>query len=417
LFDTNPPFEIEEPDQPQTPDLSPEQRRFQIRSRAFYEAQRDFFVQQLPIPVHLFAAQENTGIDRVRGWDDLVPRDLLRRIPVPGTHFSMMQSPNIETLGQAVSQAIHNATTQVAQAPEQSYSPLVTLQYGTNRLCPVFCVPGAGANISSFIDLAGCLVNRHVHGLQPRGLDDVLLPHSTVEAASECYLRAILDTHPVQPLHLLGHSFGGWIVFELAQRLQKAGHTIASLTIVDSDVPDDDPATVREYTSIEALMSWIEIFEKLLDHPLAISQAELEALDEAAQRGLLHRRLIEEGLMPRNSDPEFLRGPLRTFAAAVRAVYKPKEIYPGPIQLVLADDPKLDEAANQQKRKEAAEGWKRWAPNLVCTRAHGNHMTLLKPLHVHDIARLIQDPVVFSARNSACKPEQEVQESLAAGSE
>jgi syringomycin synthetase protein SyrE len=215
----------------------------------------------------------------------------------------------------------------------------------------------------------------------------------------------------------LGHSFGGWIVFELAQRLQKAGHTIASLTIVDSDVPDDDPATVREYTSIEALMSWIEIFEKLLDHPLAISQAELEALDEAAQRGLLHRRLIEEGLMPRNSDPEFLRGPLRTFAAAVRAVYKPKEIYPGPIQLVLADDPKLDEAANQQKRKEAAEGWKRWAPNLVCTRAHGNHMTLLKPLHVHDIARLIQDPVVFSARNGACKPEQEVQESLAAGSE
>jgi arthrofactin-type cyclic lipopeptide synthetase C len=417
LFDTNPPFENEEPDQPQAPELSPEQRRFQIRSRAFYEAQRDFSVQKLPIPVHLFAAQENTGIDRVRGWANLVPPNLLRRIPVPGTHFSMMQSPNIEILGRAVSQAIHNATTLQAQTPEQSYSPLVTLQYGNSRLFPVFCVPGAGANVSSFVDLAGCLANRHVHGLQPRGLDGALLPHSTVEAASECYLRAILDIHPFQPLHLLGHSFGGWIAFELARRLQKAGHTVASLTIVDSDVPDDDPAAAREYTSIEALISWIKIFEKLLDHPLAISQAELETLDEAAQRRLLHRRLVKEGLMPRNSDPEFLCGPLRTFATAVRAVYKPNEIYPGPIQLVLADDPKLDEAANLQKYKETTEGWKRWAPNLVCTRSHGNHMTVLKPLHVHDVARLIQDPVIGSTRNGDSKPEQGVQESLAMGSD
>jgi thioesterase domain-containing protein len=36
------------------------------------------------------------------GWDSLLSQDKIRVISVPGTHFSMMKSPHIETLGAAL---------------------------------------------------------------------------------------------------------------------------------------------------------------------------------------------------------------------------------------------------------------------------------------------------------------------------
>jgi len=390
----------------------------QARNQLFTAAQEAYKARTLLIPVHLFRAQDNGIPDPLLGWGSIVPEGLLRVIEVPGTHFSMMSKPNIEKLGKALSEAMRKVQSEPRRNREQGWSPLVLLQSGRSNESPLFCIPGAGASVSSFLELTAALKQaRPVYGLEPRGLDGMLLPHSTVEAAVETYLQAVLGTNVQTPIHLLGHSFGGWKALELAARLQKAGHSIASLTLLDTDVPDNDLTIVREYNGIQVILDWLQVFEKVLGRPLKVSQADLESRNEAEQRSLLHRCLVNEGLLPHRSDPETLRGQLQTFAAALRTHYKPSGVYEGRVQLVLADDPQLDDAANQQKHKETIEGWKRYAPNLIYTRSHGNHMTLLKPPHIHDVACLIQDSVIFSARNGASKPKQSMQASVAAGSD
>jgi len=121
----------------------------------------------------------------------------------------------------------------------------------------------------------------------------------------------------------LGHSFGGWVVFEIAQRLRAIERAIASLTILDSEVPDEDQAPVREYRRMEAIMKLIGNFEQIVECSMEISSDELESCDDAAQRALLHERLVRVGFMPARSNLDMLRGPIRAFTANLRTHYKP----------------------------------------------------------------------------------------------
>lgn len=275
--------------------------------------------------------------------------------------------------------------------PERTYSPLVTLRAGGSNSPSLFCVPGAGDNVFGFAQLANALEKGwRIYGLQPRGLDGALVPQSTVSAAAESYLQAINEIHPRGPVHLLGHSFGGWVAFEIAQRLHAAGRPVASLTLLDSEVPDADDAAIREYDRTEAVMQLIDIFEEAAERPLGISVGDLASRDDEAQCTLLHQQLVRVGLIPRRSTPDILRGPLRAFAASLRTHYKPEQAYPDPVRLVLLDSAKLDDEANRRQRERSVNGWKHRAPNLHVSHGPGNHMTALKPPHVDAIAALLE---------------------------
>jgi thioesterase domain-containing protein len=134
----------------------------------------------------------------------------------------------------------------------------------------------------------------------------------------------------------------------------------------------------------------VDVFERILGYSLNISQIDFDSRSETAQIVFLHDRLVREGLMPKRSEPTVLRGPMRTFSAALRARYQPDKHYPGPVQLLLADDDRLDQHTNQRNHEHAVEGWKQWAPNIVYTHAPGNHMTMLKQPHVYDLVKLLK---------------------------
>lgn len=345
----------------------------------------------IPIPIHIFAARTgndpNDPAQSYLGWDAVLPKALIRVIPVSGNHFSMMSPPHIQDLGQALSESIRRAG---PSASEREYFPVFTLRSGRRDRPPLFCVPGAGASATAFLELAAQLEDdRAVHGLQPRGLDGELTPHSTVPAAAECCLRAIRQTCTHGPLHLLGHSFGGWVAFSMAQSLAAAGRAVASLTIIDTKVPDDHFGQNREYDNDDVMSEWIDSIEQTLERSLGVRSEALVSLTESAQREILHRCLVEQGLMLRRSDPNALRGPMRVFASSLRTCYRPDAPYTGSLSLVLVDDPKLDSDANRRAREESIDGWRRWAPNLTWVRLPGNHMTVLKHPHVKALAQSV----------------------------
>ncbi|AMS12796.1 non-ribosomal peptide synthetase [Pseudomonas chlororaphis] len=345
----------------------------------------------LDLPVHLFCAEERpTELSRrspLLGWDQVLAAERLRAIAVPGDHQSMMQAPHIQVLGQAIGQAIQAAAAERAAAsPAALYQPLLTIQSGRAGQVPMVCVPGAGDSVTGFIGLTEALgPDCPILGLQPRGLEGNAVPHSRVESAAAHYLDALQSLYPEGPLHLLGHSFGGWVVYEMAALLQAQGREVASLTLIDSEAPGGN-GVARAYTATAALQRLIDALQLASGQSLGIDPQAFALQDDAAQLAQLHAGMVRVGLLSARSTPEAIQGMVRTFASALRTLYRPHRRYQGRARLVLADDPRLDAAGNQREQQAMVEGWRQQVDELQVWQGPGNHFSLLKAPHVAHLA-------------------------------
>ncbi|NVZ71929.1 non-ribosomal peptide synthetase [Pseudomonas costantinii] len=338
----------------------------------------------LPIAVHVFSALERpTELSRRSislGWEDALAPGQLRQVDVPGDHQSMMQAPHIQALGRAMAEALAMGVP-VAEAVHQ---PLLRIQSGRAGYAPVFCVPGAGDSVTGFVGLSEALGRDWpLFGLQPRGLDGEAVPHSQVEAAAQCYLAALEHECPVGPVHLVGHSFGGWVALEMAVRLQAMGREVASLTVIDSESPG---VVGRPYTTTAALLRLIEAMQLSAGKSLGIDRGEFAGWDEVTQRQALRAGMVGVGLLPGRASVDAMEGPARTYAAALRTVYRPVRRYSGVVRLVLAEDPALDAAGNQREQGLMVEGWRGQGSGLEVWYGSGNHFTLLKAPNVFGLA-------------------------------
>ncbi|MFL1546445.1 amino acid adenylation domain-containing protein [Pseudomonas sp. O39] len=350
----------------------------------------------LPVPVQLFSAMERpTELSRRSvslGWEDALAPGQLRRIDVPGDHQSMMQAPHIQALGRAMSEALATGSA----VKEGVHQPLLRIQSGRAGYAPVFCVPGAGDSVTGFVGLSEALGRDWpLFGLQPRGLDGEAVPHSQVEAAAQCYLTALEQECPRGPVHLVGHSFGGWVALEMAVQLQAMGREVASLTVIDSESPGGNGVVGRPYTSTAALLRLIEAMQLSAGKSLDIDPVVFAGRDEVAQRQWLHAGMVAVGLLPARASVDAMAGPARTYAAALRTVYRPTQRYHGVVRLVLAQDPALDAAGNQREQGLMIDGWQRQGSGLEVWYGGGNHFTLLKAPNVHGLAQWWLEGVVI----------------------
>lgn len=324
--------------------------------------------------------------EAVHSWRKLLPAAQVKEVKVPRAERGI-HTPS-RALGRALGEAIAESAGRPAQQSEAQYRPQLTIQSGSRGAAPLFCVPGAGDSVTGFTGLASALgPHWPVHGLQPRGVEGLMVPHATVQAAADSYLRAIELLQPTGPVHLVGHSFGGWIAFEIATRLRAANRQVASLTLIDSEAPEQGDVLGREHDALDVMATFVESLELASEKPLGVGRDALCMADPAQWLAMAHAGAVRTGIMPARSRPESLRGCLRTFGTALRTSYRPRADYTGPVRLVLIPDLRLDAAANQRQYQRMEEGWRRHAPQLSCWMGPGNHMTILKPPHVDQLAR------------------------------
>ncbi|HEX8613863.1 MAG TPA: non-ribosomal peptide synthase/polyketide synthase [Telluria sp.] len=354
------------------------------------QACADYRPQPLPMSVHLFAGEPAEGADPSIGWHALLRRHLHLNV-IGGDHKTIMEEPYIETLAARIKRVLADAEALPALNAVRPGMAAITLQSGRKGHSPVFCIPGAGANVTAFLPLVHALGDaEQVIGLQARGHDGSCVPHASVEAAARAYLLDVRAHAGRGPYRLLGHSFGGWIALELARLLVQAGETVAQVVLVDCE----PPGPVRHSDRLQTLNLFIDLLEMDRAQALGVDRARLAGLDEAGQLAYLLERLSAGGVLPPRTAPGELQGLLRVFGSHLNTSYEPAAPYAGALLLVNAD---VAEKAGSARRAamsapEKLARWRRLADRVdVQTLEGSNHMNILKQPFVDLLAGAAAD--------------------------
>jgi polyketide synthase PksJ len=96
------------------------------------------------------------------------------------------------------------------------------------------CHPASGMINCFDLFISECQTEFSVYGLQDPSIASGRLLYDSLNAMAEAYLSAIKKIQPTGPYYLMGYSFGGTLLFEIAHKLQKHNEKIALLSLIDS---------------------------------------------------------------------------------------------------------------------------------------------------------------------------------------
>ena len=152
------------------------------------------------------------------------------------------------------------------KSPPEDTSPLVIMRKDGSRT-PFFCVHALLGSVYHYHHLANRISDdQPFYGLQARGLDGTEEPLERIEDMAELYIQTMREVQPHGPYLLGGYSFGGWIAFEMARRLQLAGESIMGLMIIGAGLP---PAAYHPtfFRNADFLARYAQDFQKNVMEP------------------------------------------------------------------------------------------------------------------------------------------------------
>ena len=297
--------------------------------------------------------------------------DKIQFMPVTGDHESMMKPPHVTQLAESIVSAIK--TKKEHAQDRKSHAGLVRLQQGKRHRPPLICVPGSADTPVAFLSLIQELDNDiPVIATQYNGLDIHTVPHMSVEVAAESYIVALKKEYPQGPYRLLGHSFGGWIAYEMAIQLTRLGEQVDLLTIIDSQHPK---LRTDRKTRVDQLMELAKIFTQSYPQKTEVSEALLSTLTEVEQLNTLI------AMLPINMELQTMRSIVNAFIVNTRTLYDQEATFLNNALLINA----TAEKERDFTLEEISEAWANNLPNVTIMNLPANHMSLLKNPYVEKI--------------------------------
>ncbi len=268
----------------------------------------------------------------------------------------------------------------------RQWSGLVPIRpAGTGR--PLLCLPPLTGSAVPFFTLARHLgAQQPVYGLQPPGLDGEEPTCDTVEAIAERMVQTIAGAFAGRELDLLGYSFGGYVAFELARRLQARGITVVRCLLIDTAAPSAAGREGRDAGTRPLLEALNVRVRELGGEPVDVDS--ILPLQDEEQPEAIAAALEAQGLLSGFGGRRQLSGFFRVGAASLRAAarYRPA---PAPVPLVILPTAGAAELAGT----DVDLGWRMVTTGDVTTLPpiDAPHEALLQEPYVIEVGRLIRD--------------------------
>lgn len=114
------------------------------------------------------------------------------------------------------------------------FAPVLTVKSDGDREPLWWIHPGGGLSWP-YLGFANLLPeDRPVYGIQAKGFDGTTALPESIEAMIADYMAEVLAVQPEGPFHLMGLSSGGTLAHAMAAELQRRGHEVGVLALLDS---------------------------------------------------------------------------------------------------------------------------------------------------------------------------------------
>jgi acyl transferase domain-containing protein/thioesterase domain-containing protein/NADP-dependent 3-hydroxy acid dehydrogenase YdfG/acyl carrier protein len=301
----------------------------------------------------------------------------------------LMEGPSIASLSAEASRLLVRAASgaaedgsrpaRIVEATGEAWSPLLGLR-STGSRPPLVLLPALGGDVRCYAELAHQLGDEQpVYAFRPRGVDQDLPPHLTMEEMIEDYLAALRELQPAGPYYLGGWSTGGIFAFALAEALERSGNEVGLLAMFDTPLPSicDDVDVEDDAHFLCDILNYANRFAG------TDVRFTYDALSSQGPQERFHAALSEarrQGLVPADTPESFIRRLVSVGEANVRVIqgYRPQPLC-APVHLfVPVIKTALAEVSGRKPRAEEDHGWSADIGQLLeIEEIPGDHFTMM----------------------------------------
>jgi amino acid adenylation domain-containing protein len=160
----------------------------------------------------------------------------------------LFQAPTVHQLSQYMRQE---------STLDMDVSSAVVIQAGSETRLPLFAIHVLGEGGRFFRPLAQYLgIEQPVYGLAAQMLDVENAPRNRVEDLATYYIQEMRLVQPEGPYYLVGMSYGGAIVYEMARQLEQLGLPLGLVALLDTYGPNTEETLPSRDRLLAHWLSW-----------------------------------------------------------------------------------------------------------------------------------------------------------------
>lgn len=252
-------------------------------------------------------------------------------------------------------------------------------------------IPGIGGVPYYLRDLALALGEEFsFYTVQAPGLDGLDKALDSIPELADHYLALLKKADLLnEPFSLVGHSFGGYVAYEMAHRLQVSPQAPENVLIVDMPVISNAQQPADKFAW---LGNFVKIMESIAGKSLNIDLAQLGQLSDDAQIETLQKELLRAKAVPQDTKSHQIYGMLEVMKKSDKALltYQISSSYSGKLCLIRTQT--VHESIGHQALDAHSLdwGWQSLCQNLVQVKMiAGTHMSIFARPEVFDLAKSI----------------------------
>ena len=184
----------------------------------------------------------------------------------------------------------------------ERWSPLVALQTTKKGGTPLFWVHPSDGNIFYYNRISECLRDdMPSYGLQAHGLNPSMAPLKTIEEMAARYVVEVQALQGQGPYHLGGWCMGGFVAYEMARQLYRAGARVRRLVMINTPTQEQ---WMDSYHKVgESFLNLMRLVVEDIRTPLnflGMSETDFNGRPREEQYTLFYDGASFAGLLPRD---------------------------------------------------------------------------------------------------------------------
>lgn len=280
----------------------------------------------------------------------------------------LFQAPTVAQLAEIVRQGRYA----IAQPP------VIEFQQGS-KPSALICLPGIFGSFFYCYGLAHHMgAEQSIYAVREPGRYGETVGFRTIADLAAYYVQSITTFQPQGPYFLAGYSYGGLVLYEVAQQLQSQGREIGLLALLEPTVPIL-PAWLRWYyqhspgsTDFRTLWYYLTLLE------LSFAQKCMISLKAVVNPRFVNDTFVAQQRL--SHEQQYLTTYLKTIVSSIEQ-YRPQP-YAGELHLFLT---------NSRQRSRSCRIWSKLAQKeAVLHQITGRHGTIGDEPHVQVLAEQLQ---------------------------